>query len=164
MTDADLKRIQSIEARLWSKAGYSAPVHSSEIEWLIAKLREAQEIVRQISAYGPDYKIKTPGYACSLCDMGGAGHSSKGDGFHDDYCPVQAAQIMCGNHESTPYLEWKDLRKQLRIATEALEEIKEVGGHSEKMGNKMGGNWCVEQFRYLSEQARAALAKIRGEK
>ena len=25
-------------------------------------------------------------YACMGCDMGGAGYSSKGDGFHDDDC------------------------------------------------------------------------------
>ncbi len=34
-------------------------------------------------------------YACTYCDMGGAGYSSKGDGHHDDVtdlCPVLKAQ------------------------------------------------------------------------
>ena len=35
------------------------------------------------------------GYACTFCDMGGAGYSSKGDGHHDDtrgVCPVAKAR------------------------------------------------------------------------
>ncbi len=44
------------------------------------------------------------GKACTFCDMGGAGYSSKGDGHHDDIrdvCPVFMAEQVLSKHGET---------------------------------------------------------------
>jgi hypothetical protein len=59
--------------------------------------------LEKAAAFGPDHTQKSE-YACWFCDMGGAGYSSKGDGYHDDtgskgdYCAVLAAQETLAKH------------------------------------------------------------------
>lgn len=61
-------------------------------------LIEALECAMSALEYFVDGETKDgfgSGYACTFCDMGGAGYSSKGDGHHDDVrdvCPVSEAQ------------------------------------------------------------------------
>ena len=50
------------------------------------------EILRRVAELGPDNGTYAPGIACPFCDMGDAGYSVRGDGYHDDDCPVKDAQ------------------------------------------------------------------------
>ena len=52
-------------------------------EQLAELLHEATEIIKQIQDFGPPEPSPN---ACWFCDMGGAGYSSKGEGYHDDTC------------------------------------------------------------------------------
>lgn len=61
---------------------------------LLDTLDEAESIISRIADYGPPQGEKQDGIACSFCDMGAAGYSSRGDGFHDDQCAIKDAQIL----------------------------------------------------------------------
>lgn len=47
-------------------------------------LEEILPILQELAQYG-DFE-NTEGVACMFCDMGDSGHSSCGNGFHDDDC------------------------------------------------------------------------------
>lgn len=50
--------------------------------------REELEILREFMDRMKDsFPSDESGYACMFCDMGGAGYSCRGEGFHDDKCP-----------------------------------------------------------------------------
>ena len=58
---------------------------------------EAREVMERTAKYGPKQGVMADG-ACAFCDMGGAGYSSRGDGFHDDDCGVMKAQAWLAKH------------------------------------------------------------------
>lgn len=62
----------------------------------IIALRKAVGVIKRVAEYGPDHKGHSDN-ACWFCDMGGAGYSTQGDGFHDDRpdkCVTLAAQLV----------------------------------------------------------------------
>lgn len=58
-----------------------------------ARFYRAKEILKALAKYGPPHKAKSS-KACWFCDMGEAGYSKHGSGFHDDSCIVLSAQIF----------------------------------------------------------------------
>lgn len=54
--------------------------------------QELLSILVRVAEHGPSSGLYQPGAACGFCDMGYAGYSSRGDGFHDDECAVKDAQ------------------------------------------------------------------------
>ena len=58
---------------------------------------DAREVMERTAKYGPKQGVIADG-ACAFCDMGGAGYSSRGDGFHDDDCGVMKAQAWLAKH------------------------------------------------------------------
>lgn len=69
---------------------------------LETELKKIPEILQNISRYGPPQGEKHEGTACAVCDMGGAGYSSRGDGFHDDDCAVKDAQAWIAANQAIP--------------------------------------------------------------
>lgn len=54
----------------------------------------ARSILARVAEYGPPQGELQASTACAFCDMGGAGYSSRGDGYHDDNCAVKDAQLF----------------------------------------------------------------------
>lgn len=69
--------------RDWAKYSFIAGYKIAKEE-MESRLKEADFIVKKIS----DHCFDEPDtyFACTFCDMGDSGHSSKGKGYHDDYC------------------------------------------------------------------------------
>lgn len=66
---------------------------------LAETIAEVRSILERIAGYGPPQGEKPAGTACAFCDMGGAGYSSRGDGFRDDACAVKDAQLFIAKLE-----------------------------------------------------------------
>ncbi len=66
---------------------------ASQLSQTQEDLKVAKVLIERVSNLGPDHTKKGE-TACWFCDMGGAGYSSKGDGFHDDICVVKDAQTI----------------------------------------------------------------------
>ncbi len=58
-------------------------------------------------------------------------------------------------------LEAGELRVQLAEAERVMAEVRSVANYCADKGNEMRSNWCVEQFGYIAEQARAYLEKYK---
>jgi hypothetical protein len=69
-----------------------AHILREEICKLQSQLSEAHEVILEVSKYGPPHGTMKASTAC-VCDMGGAGYASRGDGFHDDDCAIKDAQL-----------------------------------------------------------------------
>lgn len=70
----------------------------SEITALKAELAEARKIISRIPDFGP-CEEPSKDKACWFCDMGAAGYSSKGDGYHDDECLWGASRDYLNRHK-----------------------------------------------------------------
>jgi hypothetical protein len=57
-------------------------------------LDKMKSILKRIGEYGPPQGAIEVSSACAFCDMGQAGYSFRGDGFHDDECAVKDAQLL----------------------------------------------------------------------
>ncbi len=57
--------------------------------------------LKRIAVYGPPQGEVHKFLACAFCDMGGAGYSTRGEGFHDDDCAVKDAQVMLSEYRSS---------------------------------------------------------------
>jgi hypothetical protein len=70
-------------------------ISQKEYESLLAEVREMREALQKVAlcAY-PDIDTACSRYACPTCDMGDSGHSTKGQGFHDNECPIQLAHEL----------------------------------------------------------------------
>jgi hypothetical protein len=47
------------------------------------QLTKANEILKRLAGYGPDH-LKKATHMCWFCDLGDAGYSTQGPGYHDD--------------------------------------------------------------------------------
>lgn len=80
---------------------YIHVIEYSAYDKLRADLEVAKAALRFVVSREPANGVQ--GFACTYCDMGGAGYSSRGDGHHDDLldiCPVVKAQEALAKLES----------------------------------------------------------------
>jgi hypothetical protein len=59
----------------------------------LLKLEDAIPLLAKLAEYGPKQGDKSQN-SCWLCDMGWAGYSSRGYGFHDNECIAKDAQLL----------------------------------------------------------------------
>lgn len=78
------------EKKAENDAKFIAAANPSVILEMIAQLEAANAVIEKIKKYGPEEPDEK--FVCVYCDLGYAGYSSKGVGFHDDDCLLLEAR------------------------------------------------------------------------